>query len=269
MIELMDSLGLRAAKARGQNFLWDGDVLARIVAAAQFAPGARVLEVGPGLGTLTEELLRQNARVTAIELDRGLAAFLRAKYRGHDALELIEGDVLKLLPEQLARFPGANVVANIPYNITTPLLEIFCQSPEPPERIVLTVQKELAERLAAAPRTKAYGAMTVLVQWRFRVEQLFILKGAQFFPPPDVDSAVIRLTPSGHAGKIAASDGKAFERLVRTGFSQRRKMLRKLLPQITPKDVEAELSALGLNPLARAEELSLEDWFALFHALRP
>jgi len=264
----MTSLGLRATKTRGQNFLLDEGVLTQIAQAAQIIPGERLIEVGPGFGTLTDSLLAQNAPVTTIELDRGLAGYLRQKYADRPELELIEGDALELLPAQFARYPGARFVANIPYNITTPILEILCQTTPPPQTVILTVQKELAERLSAKPRTKAYGAMTVMIQWRFRVEYLFTLKGAQFFPAPDVDSAVIRLSPSDHAGQIAAEDHKAFDRLVRTGFSQRRKMLRKILPQITPKDIEATLSALGLNPLARAEELGLEDWFKLFNKLK-
>ncbi|MDZ4742592.1 MAG: 16S rRNA (adenine(1518)-N(6)/adenine(1519)-N(6))-dimethyltransferase RsmA [Verrucomicrobiota bacterium] len=268
LIDLMTSLGLRATKTRGQNFLLDEGVLTQIAQAAQIIPGERLIEVGPGFGTLTDSLLAQNAPVTTIELDRGLAGYLRQKYADRPELELIEGDALELLPAQFVRYPGARFVANIPYNITTPILEILCQTTPPPQTVILTVQKELAERLSAKPRTKAYGAMTVMIQWRFRVEYLFTLKGAQFFPAPDVDSAVIRLSPSDHAGQIAAEDHKAFDRLVRTGFSQRRKMLRKILPQITPKDIEATLSALGLNPLARAEELGLEDWFKLFNKLK-
>ncbi len=264
LIELMDSLGLRATKTRGQNFLWDEGLLAQIARESRAMPGQRVIEVGPGLGTLTDALLGSGNPVTAIELDRGLAAYLRKKYQDNDAVELIEGDALELLPAQFARYPGAVFAANIPYNITTPILEILCQAAPAPATAVMTVQKELAERLCAQPRTKAYGAMTVLIQWRFNVEQLFILKGTQFFPPPDVDSCVIRLTPSPHAAQIAPGERKAFERLVRTGFSQRRKMLRKLLPQVTQKNVEEVLASLGLNPLARAEELSLEDWFRLF-----
>lgn len=269
LIELMDSLGLRATKTRGQNFLWDEGLLAQIARESRAAAGQRIIEVGPGLGTLTDALLASGNALTAIELDRGLAAYLRQKYMGRDEIELIEGDALTLLPQQFARYPGAVFAANIPYNITTPILEILCQADPAPSTTVMTVQKELAERLAAKPRTKAYGSMTVLIQWRFNVELLFTLKGAQFFPPPDVDSCVIRLTPSPHAAQIAPGERKTFERFVRTGFSQRRKMLRKLLPQVTQKNVEEILTSLGLNPLARAEELSLEDWFKLFNELKP
>jgi 16S rRNA (adenine1518-N6/adenine1519-N6)-dimethyltransferase len=258
-----------AAKRLGQHFLTDPELLRRIVDALDPSPDDVVLEIGPGRGSLTAQLAPRVARVVAIERDRQLAreCGMRNAECGIDNVSVVEGDALKLdwhallephlaLPHSAFRTPHFKVVGNIPYSITSPLLEKALTAPLP-ERIVFLVQREVAERVAAAPGGKAYGALSVGVQAACRAELLFRVPAGAFRPPPKVESALLRLTPLA-APLIAPEEGAAFRRFVTACFSRRRKQLRNVVMAAagrTAAEVSAGLAVLRLDPAARPETL--------------
>jgi 16S rRNA (adenine1518-N6/adenine1519-N6)-dimethyltransferase len=211
-------------KRFGQHFLTDSSVLDAIVAAIDPKPGEALIEIGPGLGALTRPLVERCERLTVIELDRDLAARLRR----NGALDVIEADVLTVDFGALAAAQGRplRVVGNLPYNISTPILFHLLPAAGVLEDLHFMLQKEVVERIAAAPGSKAYGRLAVMLQWRFHVESLFDVPPAAFDPPPRVDSAVVRLQPW---PAPAALDVATLEALVAVAFSQRRKLLRHTL----------------------------------------
>lgn len=233
----------------GQHFLSDRAILARIVDALDPAPGETVLEIGPGAGTLTDELLARGLRVVAIEKDRQLAAEL-----ARDNLTVIAGDALEV---EWGRLGATKVVGNIPYYITSPLLD-KALTPPLPQRVVFLVQQEVADRLAAKPGGKEYGALSIGVQAQCRVEKLFTVKPGAFRPPPKVHSAVVRLTPLAEP-LVRPDEVRAFRVFVTACFSKRRKQLKNAVPGLT----EADLEALGIDPTTRPERLPPEDFVRL------
>ena len=235
----------------GQHFLSDRGILGRIVDALDPVPGETVLEIGPGQGTLTDVLLERGLDVIAIEKDRALAVELG----GRENLTVIEGDALEVdWP------PARKVVGNIPYYITTPLIDKALRPPLP-ERVVFLVQEEVADRIAAPPGNKTYGALSVGVQAVCRVEKLFTVAPGAFRPPPKVRSAVIRLTPLADP-LIRPEEVAPFRVFVTACFSKRRKQLKNAVPGIT----EAQLRQLGLDPTIRPERLRPEDFVRLLRA---
>jgi 16S rRNA (adenine1518-N6/adenine1519-N6)-dimethyltransferase len=265
-------------KRFGQHWLNHAPTLQAIVAAAEIQPEDRLLEIGPGMGVLTRELLRGGNPVVAVELDRDLCVKLSKKLGERDNFLLLEGDILKLnLSELLEPFPQFcpinKVVANIPYNITGPILELLLgriDQPRSPkyDSIVLLVQKEIAERLTATPGGKAYSALSVRMQYLARIEWIVDVSRKAFTPPPKVDSAVIRITP--YALTETGCDPRILHQLVRLGFANRRKMLRNNLKGlISPEQLTPFLEQLALSPTARAEELSLNHWLDLSNHLAP
>ncbi|MFZ5476422.1 MAG: 16S rRNA (adenine(1518)-N(6)/adenine(1519)-N(6))-dimethyltransferase RsmA [Myxococcota bacterium] len=243
----------RARRRFGQNFLVNPGVCERIVAAATLRPGEHVLEIGPGLGVLTSALLDVGARVTCVELDRDLAAALR---ESHPSVTLIEGDALKV------DLPAADaVVANLPYNVATPLLMKLLAARYP--RMVLMFQREVADRLEAGVDDDAYGALSVQVAARARVERVLTLPPGAFHPPPKVHSAVLRFDP------FPSPDlPEGFDRTVRLGFSLRRKKLINALASDLDKErALAALAAAGIDPGVRAETVDLAGWRRLAEAL--
>lgn len=271
--------GLRASHARSQNFLADPDVLQSILDLAEAGPGTRVLEIGPGLGILTGGLLDAGAAVTAIELDRGLAAYLRERFADPIAdgrLDLVEGDALdQSLPDLLP--PPFRVVANIPYHITSPILHRFLERAPRPERLVLMVQAEVADRIAAAPGATSY--LSVFVQYHAAVRVALRVPPEAFEPAPKVASAVVVLEPH----QAAALPPYLEERLwglVQAGFRERRKMLRNVLarqlhagpdgatgPLLGQARVDAALAAAGITGDRRPQTLGVGDWIRLLEAL--
>ncbi|MBE9099258.1 16S rRNA (adenine(1518)-N(6)/adenine(1519)-N(6))-dimethyltransferase RsmA [Vacuolonema iberomarrocanum] len=245
--------------------------------------GDRVLEIGPGTGLLTQRLLRLAETVVAVEIDRDLTQLLRQELGDVENFLLIEADFLSLdLAAALADFPAFQapnkVVANIPYNITGPILEkllgtITQPNPTPFDSLVLLVQKEVAERLCAAPGRKAFGALSVRVQYLAECEWIGLVPAKAFQPPPKVDSAVVRLKPRKFLP--AAQQPRHMDQLVRLGFASRRKMLRNNLKGLLNAEADSgegesipeTLQRLGLNPQARAEELGVGDWVALSNDL--
>jgi 16S rRNA (adenine1518-N6/adenine1519-N6)-dimethyltransferase len=256
----------------GQHFLSDPGLLRKIADALDPTPDDVVLEIGPGKGSLTEHLLARGARVVAIEKDRKLADELGRwnAERGTDRLTVVTGDALEVdwqtlaVPRSDFRVPRFKVIGNIPYNITTPLIE-KALTPPYPERIVFLMQAEVAERLAARPGSKPYGGLSVGVQAQARVERLFAVRAGAFQPPPRVDSAVVRLTPLTEP-LIPPADVPAFRRFVTACFSRRRKQLRNVVAGALARpaaEVAAGLASLGLDPAARPETLAPADFVRL------
>ena len=259
--------GLRARHSLSQNFLADPDVLDAILSEADPPPGRHVLEIGPGLGLLTGGLLEAGAAVTAVELDRGLAAFLRERFDGVDRLRLIEGDALD---QDLVRLvePPYDVVANLPYHITSPILHALLGEPPRPERLVLMVQREVAERIAAPPGKMSY--LSVFVQYHARVRIALQVPAAAFEPEPAVESAVIVVEPYASDDRLDAATEDELWRLVQAGFRERRKMLHNVLTRqlpVEPARVAAALAVAGIDPDRRPQTLAVGEWLALQAAL--
>ncbi len=263
---------MKTKKQFGQHWLRNERVLDRIIDAAKIAPTDRILEIGPGTGILTRKLLPAASAVVAVEIDRDLCALLVKKLGNIDNFLLLQNDFLAIdLASTLTDFPkfqNANkVVANIPYNITGPILEkllgnIIQPALQPFDSIVLLVQKEVAERLYAKPSTKAFGALSIRVQYLAHCELICPVPARDFSPPPKVDSAVIRLTPRNLA--LVPTHPKVLDNLVRLGFATRRKMLRNNLQSaIDREDLTRLLMGLEIDPEVRAEDLSLEQWIQL------
>ncbi len=263
---------MKTKKQFGQHWLRNERVLDRIIQAAQLSPTDRILEIGPGTGILTRRLIAAASAVVAVEIDRDLCALLVKKLGDVDNFLLLQNDFLNLnLADTLIDFPKFQntnkVVANIPYNITGPILEkllgnILQPASEPFDSIVLLVQREVADRLYAKPSTKAFGALSIRVQYLAECELVCPVLARDFSPPPRVDSAVVRLTP--RKLTLTATSPKVLDNLVRLGFSTRRKMLRNNLQSaIDRADLIELLAALNLSAEVRAEDLSLEQWIQL------
>jgi 16S rRNA (adenine1518-N6/adenine1519-N6)-dimethyltransferase len=264
--------GLRARHALSQNFLADADVLSAILDEAGAGPGDRVLEIGPGLGLLTGGLLEAGADVTAVELDRGLAAFLRERFDAQLAagqLRLVEGDALDQHLVGLLPAPY-DVVANLPYHITSPILHALLGEPPRPRRLVLMVQREVAERIAAPPGKMSY--LSVFVQYHARVRIALRVPPEAFEPEPAVESAVIVVEPYDADDRLAPADEDELWRLVQAAFRERRKMIHNVLARQLPVDaarVAAALEHAGIAPDRRPQTLAVGEWLVLREALGP
>ncbi len=252
----------------GQHFLTNPRLLDRIAEALDPTPGDRTLEIGPGRGSLTEALLRRGARVTAIEIDRDLVPGLRARF---PEVTVVEGDVLEVDWAAVLGSAGDGgylLTGNIPYNITSPILDRALQPPRP-RRIVFLVQREVADRVTAAPGSGTYGSLTVGVGAVASAERLFVVPAGAFTPPPRVDSAVIRLVPRPEP-LVSDAALPGFRRLVTGLFGLRRKQLVRGVRQLTGWDAQRALqllARLGLTPTARPETLAPADFVALHRGL--
>ena len=262
----MTDHALRPRKRFGQHFLRDAQVLRRIVTAIAPRPGQRLVEIGPGRGALTDLLLNGGAKLVAIEIDRDLAALLRARYAGRPDFTLIEGDALNFDYRQLAGAgPPLRLVGNLPYNLSTPLLFALLGHRQIIVDMVFMLQKEVVERLAATAGTKAYGRLSVMVQYHCQVEPLFTVPPSAFLPPPKVDSAVVRLIPRTEP-QPAALDLDHFAQLVSPCSQQRRKPPRNPLK---PGRRDPARGGLRVPGGARPDTLSVADFVALSnHLLR-
>jgi len=254
-----------------QNFLVDPEVLEAILAEAVPEPSGRVLEIGPGLGILTRGLLDAGATVTAVELDRGLAAFLAddlADAIDAGRLTLIQGDALDEDLTELVE-PPYDVVANLPYHITSPILHRLLGGTPRPRRLVLMVQREVAERIAAAPGQMSY--LSVFVQYHAKVRVAFTVLPAAFEPAPAVDSAVIVVEPYPDDDRLPSPEAEdELWRLVQAAFRERRKMLHNVLARqlpVEPARVDAALAAAGIAPDRRPQTVAVGEWLALLAAL--
>ena len=262
--EVIARHGLRASKALGQNFILDRQLLQRIAAIPGDLSGCRVYEVGPGPGGLTRALLEAGADVVAVERDRRCIPALTELERDFPGrLQLIEADALAVDEPSVAGH-GAHVVANLPYNVGTALLLKWLGGPWPPwwRSLSLMFQKEVAERIVAAPGTDAYGRLSVAAQWRSAPRIAMIVNRSAFVPPPKVTSAVVHIEP---ADQPSGVDPGVIERLTEAAFGQRRKMLRSSLRSF-PDAVEAA-EEMGIDIQRRAETVSVVEWVQLARAL--
>jgi len=246
--------GHRARKRFSQNFLHDASVIERILRAIDPRPGQHVVEIGPGTGALTGQLLARVGHICAVEIDRDLAAALRTRFPAQ-ALDLINADALQIDWQKLAqRLGGAlRIVGNLPYHVSTPLL--FCLLPIA-SRVLdqhFMLQREVVERMAAPPGGKDYGRLSVMLQFRYRIQPLFHVASGSFTPTPKVDSSIVRMTPLGpqETPRVALA---VFGEVVTAAFSQRRKTLRNALGRLLS---EEQIKAAGVDPGARAETLDV------------
>ena len=247
-----------ARKRFGQHFLADLGVIDAIVAAIDPRPAEELVEIGPGLGALTLPLLEHSKHLTVVELDRDLAARLRR----NPALDVIESDALKLDFAALAagRAHKLRLVGNLPYNISTPILFHLLPVADLVQDQHFMLQKEVVDRMAAAPATKAYGRLSVMLQWRYHIESLFDVPPHAFEPPPRVDSSVVRMLPW---SEPAALDAALLEELVQVAFSQRRKLLRHTLGRW----LEARAWGGEFDVQRRAEEVPVAEFVTLAQGL--
>lgn len=265
---ILKAFDLHASKRLGQNFLIHGGTVEAIVETADICPGDRVLEIGPGIGTLTQGLAEAGASVTAVELDKKLPAVLAETLSGYDRVRIVGGDILKTdIPALMGEEPF-KVVANLPYYITTPILLTLLERRLPITCIVTMVQREVAERMIALPGGRDYGALSVAVQYYTEPRLAIEVSPRCFLPPPAVESAVmdcvVRKTPP-----VEVEDEKHFFRVVRAAFGQRRKTIGNALKSLgLPRDIlQGALSKAGIDPLRRGETLSLSEFAALAGAL--
>ena len=261
---ILNRFKLRADKKLGQNFLIDENVVHQIVAAAELSEADTVLEVGPGIGTLTQGLAESKARVVAVELDTRLLPVLATTLNGYDNVRVVHGDILKVNIMEEVGAPSFKVCANLPYYITTPIIFALLEKRLPMERLVAMVQKEVAERMAAQPGGKEYGALSVAIQYYTEPEIAFIVPPTSFIPAPAVDSAVI-VCKRREKPPVDVCDESLFFRVVKAAFSLRRKMLSNSLKNmgIKSEQVAQWLELAGVDGKRRAETLSLEDFAKL------
>ena len=260
--QLLGQLQQRARKRFGQNFLVDHHAVANIVRLSKAAPGRQVLEIGPGLGALTEKLVATGCQLRCVELDRDLAAFLVER---HPQLELVQGDAVKLSLDEMAPGQGWTVCANLPYNVGTKIL--LRMLPEARfSRMVLMFQLEVAQRITAVPGTKAWSSLSVMAQVFTRPRLAITLPPAAFHPRPRIHSGVV-LFERRDQPLLGGVDAAHFEKVVRAGFSQRRKTLRNSLSTAFDKAFAAQALEATVGGGRRAEQLSLEEWGTLASAL--
>ncbi len=262
---ILKTFKLRADKRLGQNFLVEESVVRRIAEAAELSPGETVLEIGPGIGTLTQQLALTGADVVAVELDKRLIPVLSHTVGGYENVRVVQGDILKVdIPEVVGK-PTFKVAANLPYYITTPIIMNLLEQGLPVERLVVMVQKEVAQRMTASPGGRDYGAISVAMQYYTEPKIAFIVKAGSFMPAPKVDSAVM-VCKRREKPPVDVPDEKIFFRTVAAAFSVRRKMLSNALKNmggLTGDQVKDWLERSGIDPKRRAETLSLEDFASL------
>ena len=276
----LNQLGIKPKKSLGQNFLINGGVYRKIVAAAEIKAGDTVVEVGPGLGTLTEYLAETGAEIIAIEKDHALAEYLKTKFADQKNVKIIEDDILNFDPIRytLNAIPY-KIAGNIPYYLTSHLLRTIFEKWPQPELIVLMLQKEVAQRIVAKP--PKMSLLAVSVQYYAQPKIISYVSHGNFYPPPEVDSAIIKLAPrvqgigysekSADAGRWTLDAGRFF-RIVRMGFAGKRKQLGNNLSgglKLEKRFVEEKLKSIGIDPKRRAETLTLDEWQNITTMLLP
>jgi 16S rRNA (adenine1518-N6/adenine1519-N6)-dimethyltransferase len=262
----LQEIGVSPVKKLGQNFLHDQNLARCIVQAAALTPDDYVVEIGPGLGALTSLMLVTGARVLAIEKDTRLAAFLSERLM-HPRLKVLNEDALDFDVRPLFCEPRVKLIGNLPYNISSPVLGKFVQYPSPISLWLFTLQREVATRLTALPGTRDYGALTVRLQLYHRVEHLRNIPASVFVPQPEVASALVRMVPRDPL-ELPACDDELLNELLHRGFAQRRKQLQNVVSDLV-SDWPNVATKIGIEPKARAEDLSLEQWIALANETAP
>lgn len=264
-------LGHRAKRSLAQNFLVDANLQRKLVDTLETTPEDTVLEVGPGHGELSQHLVDRVARTVLVEKDDALVEALQLRWGSREDVEVVHGDALEIDLAALLRGRGCyRLLSNLPYNVASPLLFAFLELRPAPVRIVITLQREMAARLTAAPGSKAYGALSVGVQARATAKVAFRIGRQAFRPVPDVDSAVVSVVPD--PMRLAQLPADSLRRLTRAAFNRRRKQLQKILrdaPEyaLERREVGKLCERLGLDPRARPETLSPEQFIALAGAL--
>jgi len=260
---VLDSRQIQLTKSLGQNFLHDANILEKIVALGEVKPGDQVLEVGPGLGPLTDHLLEAGANVLAVEKDRRLVGWLREKYAGNERLTLVEADALAWLREPGRSWSDWKMISNLPYSIGSPLLIDLALHEFAPSLMVATLQSEVVRRITARTDAEDYSLLSLFIQARFEPAGWFKVPAGCFFPPPDVDSACVALRRRG-ADVVPHALVPLFMRIVRKGFSERRKKMFKLLKQEwDPARLGVGYELAGIPLDQRAEKVSLEQFAVL------
>jgi 16S rRNA (adenine1518-N6/adenine1519-N6)-dimethyltransferase len=263
MKQILSSGQIQLTKSLGQNFLHDGNQLRRIAEAAALTKTDRVLEVGPGLGPLTELLIAQAGEVFAIEKDQRLFDIVRTRFAGAANFTALHDDALDYLKRERRDWTGWKLVANLPYSVASPILVELAQAQGCPERIVATLQLEVANRLMSGADDDDYGVLSLLMQLRYEPQSSFKIPAECFYPAPDVDSACVVLSRR-REPLLPLELHPLFERIVKLSFSQRRKMMMKLLKKEWPAEkLTAIFSELNISPQERAEKLSLEQFVEL------
>ena len=261
----LKAAGVWSKKGLGQHFLVDSAVLATIVQKSDLKPDDVVVEIGPGLGVLSEQLLPQVSRVVAFELDPEMVMILRQDF---PKLEIVPGDILRTAPEVLASIASFKVVANIPYQITTPLIKLFLEGVIHPESLTLLVQKEVGKRLAAGAGKPDRGYLSVLTQYFSEIEYVQDVPSSSFWPAPKVDSAVIHLNIKNER-PLSGEQEREFLKMVHQMFINPRKQLKNVLAgmrRVPTEQVGEYFRKLGLPEMIRAQQLSEEQWLAIFKA---
>ncbi|WMT41050.1 16S rRNA (adenine(1518)-N(6)/adenine(1519)-N(6))-dimethyltransferase RsmA [Paenibacillus sp. D2_2] len=274
--EIIQRHGFSFKKSLGQNFLIDQNILGKIVAAAGLDKTKGALEIGPGIGALTEKLAEEAGKVTAVEIDQRLLPILGEVLEPFSHVQVVHGDVLKLdlkelFAQQFSDVDGVSVVANLPYYVTTPILMKLLEEKLPLENIVVMIQKEVAERMAAAPGGKEYGSLSIAVQYYSEPELVCTVPHSVFIPQPNVESAVIRLKVRKQP-PVQVEDEAFFFEVVQASFAQRRKTIsNNLKSRFFPKEgrerLEALLEEAGITPSRRAETLDLHEFAKLSNVL--
>ncbi|QSQ08542.1 Ribosomal RNA small subunit methyltransferase A [Koleobacter methoxysyntrophicus] len=274
--KIVREYNFRFSKGLGQNFLADENILNKIINSAMLVPGDRVLEIGAGIGTLTREISSRAEKVVAVEIDKDLIPILEENLKGRENIQIINGDILKLNLRELEKiyFGGKpfKVIANLPYYITTPIIMTLLEEGLNLQLMVFTLQKEVAERLTASPGTKAYGALTVAVNYYCHCEIISTVSRNVFFPKPGVDSAIIRLKMR-QTPPVEVTDPELFFDIIKTVFKYRRKTLLNALSKdssiIGKKNrLESFLLSTGINPARRGETLSIEEFARISNGIK-
>ncbi|WP_160725684.1 16S rRNA (adenine(1518)-N(6)/adenine(1519)-N(6))-dimethyltransferase RsmA [Bacillus sp. USDA818B3_A] len=276
---ILEKYGFSFKKSLGQNFLIDTNILKKIVSFADLTENSGAIEIGPGIGALTEQLARSSKKVTAFEIDQRLLPILQDTLSPYDNVKVIHRDVLEadvqtVMEEEFQGINDIMVVANLPYYVTTPIIMKLLEEQLPIRGIVCMLQKEVADRISAKPGTKDYGSLSIAVQYYTEAETVMIVPKTVFVPQPNVDSAVIRLTRRTQPA-VAVRDEKFFFQVTKASFAQRRKTLLNNLTSQLPdgkqkkEEILTALSASGIDPSRRGETLSLEEFGRLADELYP
>ncbi|NHC42391.1 16S rRNA (adenine(1518)-N(6)/adenine(1519)-N(6))-dimethyltransferase RsmA [Neobacillus drentensis] len=277
--DILKKYGFSFKKSLGQNFLIDTNILKKIVSFADLTQESGAIEIGPGIGALTEQLARTSKKVVAFEIDQRLLPILNDTLSPYPNVKIIHNDVLEadvaeVMKEEFNDIDNVMVVANLPYYVTTPIIMKLLEEHLPIRGIVCMLQKEVADRISAKPGTKDYGSLSIAVQYYTEAETVMIVPKTVFVPQPNVDSAVIRLTRREQPA-VAVTDESFFFQVTRASFAQRRKTLLNNLTSQLPEgkqkkeDILQALSASGIDPTRRGETLSLEEFGRLSEALYP
>lgn len=272
---ILDKYRFSFKKSLGQNFLIDTNILKRIVDAANVAEGSGAIEIGPGIGALTEQLAKRTEKVVAYEIDKRLIPILKDTLSPYPHVKIIHEDVLKadvkeMIINEFSEMEDVAVVANLPYYVTTPILMKLLEEKLPIRTIVVMIQKEVAERIAAGPNTKDYGSLSIAAQYYAHAETVFTVPKTVFVPQPNVDSAILRLTLRDEP-PINIVDEQFFFEVVRASFAQRRKTILNNLAHHFPNSVKSQLEEIlhstNIEPKRRGESLSMEEFALLSNTL--